>query len=115
RSDAADRGGSRGFRGAVGPGRELQAPRRGHRKDDPAARERMDAGPEEDHGVRRLHEPGRHDPGGAEVLAKHVLRGSPQASGQLKPAMRLLEVEGVTLQYKTPRHLVTAAYKVDFT
>src|SRR5260370_750552 len=28
--------------------------------------------------------------------------------------MRLLEVEGVTLQYKTPRHLVTAAYKVDF-
>ena len=29
--------------------------------------------------------------------------------------MRLLEVEGVTLQYKTPRHLVTATYKVDFT
>ena len=28
--------------------------------------------------------------------------------------MSLLEVEGVTLQYKTPRHLVTAAYKVDF-
>ncbi len=28
--------------------------------------------------------------------------------------MSLLAVEGVTLQYKTPRHLVTAAYKVDF-
>ena len=26
----------------------------------------------------------------------------------------LLEVSGVTLQYKTPRHLVTATYKVDF-
>ena len=26
----------------------------------------------------------------------------------------LLEVEGVTLQYKTPRHLVTATYRVDF-
>jgi NitT/TauT family transport system ATP-binding protein len=29
--------------------------------------------------------------------------------------MSLLEVDGVTLQYKTPRHLVTATYKVDFT
>jgi NitT/TauT family transport system ATP-binding protein len=27
----------------------------------------------------------------------------------------LLEASGVTLQYKTPRHLVTATYKVDFT
>ena len=27
----------------------------------------------------------------------------------------LLEVNGVTLQYKTPRHLVTATYQVDFT
>ena len=27
----------------------------------------------------------------------------------------LLEVIGVTLQYKTPRHLVTATYKVEFT
>jgi NitT/TauT family transport system ATP-binding protein len=27
----------------------------------------------------------------------------------------LLEVNAVTLQYKTPRHLVTATYKVDFT
>jgi NitT/TauT family transport system ATP-binding protein len=26
----------------------------------------------------------------------------------------LLEVEGVTLQYKTPQHLVTATYRVDF-
>ena len=26
----------------------------------------------------------------------------------------LLEVNGVTLQYKTPRHLVTATYQVDF-
>lgn len=26
----------------------------------------------------------------------------------------LLEVNGVTLQYKTPRHLVTATYRVDF-
>jgi len=28
--------------------------------------------------------------------------------------MSLLEVNGVTLQYKTPRHLVTATYRVDF-
>jgi NitT/TauT family transport system ATP-binding protein len=27
----------------------------------------------------------------------------------------LLEVDGVTLQYKTPHHLVTATYRVDFT
>jgi sulfonate transport system ATP-binding protein len=26
----------------------------------------------------------------------------------------LLEVNGVTLQYKTPRHLVTATHRVDF-
>ena len=26
----------------------------------------------------------------------------------------LLEVNGVTLQYKTPRYLVTATYQVDF-
>ncbi|MGC1995992.1 MAG: ATP-binding cassette domain-containing protein, partial [Pseudolabrys sp.] len=26
----------------------------------------------------------------------------------------LLEVKGVTLQYKTPRHLVTATYRIDF-
>ena len=30
------------------------------------------------------------------------------------PGQSLLEVSGVTLQYKTARHLVTAAYKVDF-
>ncbi|HEY6022894.1 MAG TPA: ABC transporter ATP-binding protein [Pseudolabrys sp.] len=29
-------------------------------------------------------------------------------------ASTLLEVSGVTLQYKTPRHLVTATYRVDF-
>jgi sulfonate transport system ATP-binding protein len=29
-------------------------------------------------------------------------------------APALLEVKGVTLQYKTPRHLVTATYRVDF-
>ena len=27
----------------------------------------------------------------------------------------LLKVENVTLQYKTPQHLVTATYKIDFT
>src|SRR5260370_23464519 len=27
----------------------------------------------------------------------------------------LLKVDNVTLQYKTPQHLVTATYKVDFT
>ncbi|HEY0235101.1 MAG TPA: ATP-binding cassette domain-containing protein, partial [Afipia sp.] len=26
----------------------------------------------------------------------------------------LLEVKGVTLQYKTPDHLVTATYRIDF-
>ena len=31
-----------------------------------------------------------------------------------KAAAPLLDVSGVTLQYKTPRHLVTATYRVDF-
>lgn len=31
-----------------------------------------------------------------------------------KPASALLDVNGVTLQYKTPQHLVTATYRVDF-
>lgn len=31
--------------------------------------------------------------------------------GSQKP---LLEVRGVTLQYKTPNHLITATYRVDF-
>jgi NitT/TauT family transport system ATP-binding protein len=26
----------------------------------------------------------------------------------------LLDAKGVTLQYKTPRHLVTATYRIDF-
>jgi NitT/TauT family transport system ATP-binding protein len=34
-------------------------------------------------------------------------------STQAQPPV-LLEVNGVTLQYKTPRHLVTATYQVDF-
>jgi NitT/TauT family transport system ATP-binding protein len=32
----------------------------------------------------------------------------------MKPTAPLLEVNGVTLQYKTPDHLVTATYRVDF-
>jgi NitT/TauT family transport system ATP-binding protein len=35
------------------------------------------------------------------------------ASAQAPPPV-LLDVSGVTLQYKTPRHLVTATYRVDF-
>ncbi len=35
--------------------------------------------------------------------------------GSLQVAQPLLEVAGVTLQYKTPDHLVTATYRVDFT
>lgn len=30
------------------------------------------------------------------------------------PAAPLLDVRGVTIQYKTPRHLITATYRVDF-
>ena len=30
-------------------------------------------------------------------------------------ARDLLKVENVTLQYKTPQHLVTATYRIDFT
>ena len=30
------------------------------------------------------------------------------------PPLALLEANGVTLQYKTPRYLVTATYQVDF-
>jgi NitT/TauT family transport system ATP-binding protein len=32
----------------------------------------------------------------------------------MKPTAPLLEVKGVTLQYKTPDHLVTATYRIDF-
>src|ERR1700710_434217 len=32
----------------------------------------------------------------------------------MKPTAPLLEVKGVTLQYKTPDHLVTARYRIDF-
>src|SRR4051794_26507103 len=32
----------------------------------------------------------------------------------MKPNAPLLEVKGVTLQYKTPDHLVTATYRIDF-
>src|SRR5260370_29801731 len=32
----------------------------------------------------------------------------------MKPTVPLLEVKGVTLQYKTPDHLVTATYRIDF-
>ncbi|MBI3705460.1 MAG: ABC transporter ATP-binding protein, partial [Rhizobiales bacterium] len=38
---------------------------------------------------------------------------SVDASARAMPPV-LLEVNGVTLQYKTPRHLVTATYRVDF-
>lgn len=38
----------------------------------------------------------------------------PGASGRTDVAPELLRVEGLTLQYKTPQHLVTATYKVDF-
>src|SRR3974390_184858 len=34
--------------------------------------------------------------------------------GSHSASSALLEVSGVTLQYKTPRHLVTATYRVDF-
>jgi sulfonate transport system ATP-binding protein len=36
------------------------------------------------------------------------------AEDEAKASSPLLEVRGVTLQYKTPQHLVTATYKVDF-
>src|SRR6201996_4740599 len=32
----------------------------------------------------------------------------------MKPTAPLLEGKGVTLQYKTPDHLVTATYRIDF-
>ena len=54
-------------------------------------------------------------------LERHVHRRHPQSTGQLTvnvsaPSIPpvLLEVNGVTLQYKTPRHLVTATYQIDF-
>jgi NitT/TauT family transport system ATP-binding protein len=40
---------------------------------------------------------------------------APDAAGSTDPAARpLLEVDGVTLQYKTKEHLVTATYRVSF-
>jgi NitT/TauT family transport system ATP-binding protein len=44
-----------------------------------------------------------------------VVAVSPEVAGTRGHAARpLLEVEGVTLQYKTKEHLVTATYRVDF-
>ena len=42
------------------------------------------------------------------------LRGSPVGKGIMSEVKPLLEVDGVTLQYKTKEHLVTATYRVDF-
>jgi len=41
-------------------------------------------------------------------------RGSPVGKGIMSEVKPLLEVDGVTLQYKTKEHLVTATYRVDF-
>src|SRR5690242_11370367 len=51
--------------------------------------------------------------GADHMQAANVLdRPAPAASAA--PAPALLEVEGVTLQYKTKQHLVTATYRVGF-
>jgi NitT/TauT family transport system ATP-binding protein len=42
-----------------------------------------------------------------------ILSGNPRGAGKLMPS-QLLEVKGVTLQYRTPKHLVTAVYRVSF-
>ena len=44
-----------------------------------------------------------------------MVAASPDVAGTQGHAARpLLEVEGLTLQYKTKEHLVTATYRVDF-
>ena len=78
---------------------------------------------------RAVHAPGRHDQDQAGILEGPVLPGHPRAGRQLSGATRssgsggwheqaqpqpLLQVEGVTLQYKTREHLVTATYRVSF-
>ena len=45
------------------------------------------------------------------VLAREALVALPEAIDAMQP---VLEVSGVTLQYKTKDHLVTATYRVDF-
>src|SRR5262249_9831337 len=72
--------------------------------------------------IRRVHARGRHHQGQAGELEGPVLSRDPRASRQLRSiAMNaptgpapLLQVEGVTLQYKTEKHLVTATYRVSF-
>ena len=41
-------------------------------------------------------------------------RAESQGTVEATPLPVLLQVKGVTLQYKTPQHLVTATYRVDF-
>ena len=49
----------------------------------------------------------------AAEFAKPSAKLSAQPSAGGEPGL-LLDVRGVTLQYKTPKHLVTATYRVDF-
>jgi NitT/TauT family transport system ATP-binding protein len=47
-------------------------------------------------------------------LADQSLLERPSGIGAAAPATPILEVDGVTLQYKTKEHLVTATYRVSF-
>ena len=71
--------------------------------------------------VADVHGAGRHGAGKGDKLERYVCRRYSRSARQLMADARhrpmtsaLLEVKGVTLQYKTPRHLVTATYQIDF-
>ncbi len=59
---------------------------------------------------------GRSRPAGQLILNDHasLARDTVKGEAAAGPASPLLEVDGVTLQYKTKDHLVTATYRVSF-
>src|SRR6185312_3450235 len=120
RGDEGDQGRSACGGRTVGEGRQIEAAGGAGGKDHPRSGEPVDHDAAADDGVRRLH--GAREDGSGETgeLEGHVHRRRPQSAGKLRLDVTadtnapLLTVNGVTLQYKTPRHLVTATYRVDF-
>jgi hypothetical protein len=114
--------------GALRQGRRRQGKRRPHPGADErpagALHTRARARP----ALRAVHAPDRHAEDQSHVLEGSLLPGHPRSARQLtdgEGAHRqggimtaqgtpLLSVNGVTLQYKTKEHLVTATYRVSF-
>ena len=63
---------------------------------------------------RNHNDKNEHDGGSKHLMASGATRASRSAVPDAGNAKPLLDVQGVTIQYKTQRHLVTATYRVGF-